>query len=48
MTEKQVTLKIRVSTRKKLDKIKHPGQSYDGIIRELLESYENVKGGDSE
>lgn len=36
MTDKQATIKIWESTRKKLDKIKHPGQSYDGIIRELM------------
>lgn len=43
MTEKQSTIKIWESTRKKLDKIKHPGQSYDGMIRELMATVERAQ-----
>jgi len=42
MPEKQATIKIRESTRRRLDKLRHPGQSYDGIIRELMDSLERM------
>ena len=29
-------LKVREETKKALDSLKHPGQTYDGVIRELM------------
>lgn len=29
-------IRIRKETKEQLDKLKHAGQSYDGIIRELI------------
>jgi predicted CopG family antitoxin len=37
------SIKIDETTKEKLDKVKHPGQSYDGIIRELAELWEDIK-----
>ena len=33
-------VKLRAVTIEKLDKLKHKGQSYDGIITELIDHYE--------
>ena len=33
---KRVTISITPRTKEALDKMKHPGQSYDGLIRELI------------
>ena len=30
-------------TKDSLDSVKHPGQSYDGIIRELIDLWKKVK-----
>lgn len=30
-------IKISTGVAKKLDELRHPGQTYDGIIREILE-----------
>lgn len=40
------TIKIRPTTVERLDKLRHKGQSYDGVIAELLDYYEarEVKG----
>ena len=35
---KRTTISITQQTKGALDSIKHPGQSYDGVIRELLKS----------
>ena len=37
--EKSAPLTIRKTTKERLDAIKHQGQSYDGIIQELLNLY---------
>ena len=33
-------IKLKAKTIERLDKIKHKGQSYDGIVAELLDFYE--------
>ncbi len=38
-----LTISIRVSTSIRLDKLKHPGQSWDGIITEILDKAEPQK-----
>lgn len=35
------TIRVRDATSARLDKLRHKGQSYDGLITELLDSYEN-------
>ena len=36
--EKIPTIKIQISTKKKLDKLKvHPRQSYDGVINDIID-----------
>lgn len=37
---KSKAVKLSEEVIKKLDEIKHPGQTYDGVIRELLERKE--------
>ena len=37
-------VKLRVVTIEKLDKLKHKGQSYDGIITELIDHHEKKEG----
>ena len=39
------TIKISDETAKRLDELKHRGQSYDGIIGELLNHLEKPKRG---
>jgi len=34
---KRTTISISIRTKEELDKLKHPGQSYDGLFKELLE-----------
>ena len=36
-------LKIKEETKKSLDALKHPGQTYDGVIRELIEMLKRMK-----
>jgi hypothetical protein len=31
------TIKLAEATKKALDKLRHPGQSYDGAIQELMQ-----------
>jgi hypothetical protein len=37
-------IKLKAVTIDKLDKLKHKGQSYDGIITELIDHYNDEKG----
>jgi len=32
-----IPIKISPETKKKLDELRHPGQTYDGILQELIE-----------
>lgn len=32
----QVSVRISKEVQEKLDKMRHPGQSYDGVLREIL------------
>jgi hypothetical protein len=34
------TIKVRAVTVERLDKLRHKGQSYDGIIAELIDHFE--------
>ncbi len=36
--KEHVAIKIRVETLKDMESIRHPGQSIDGIIRELMDT----------
>lgn len=38
--DKAVTIRVKVKTRERLDKQKHKGQTYDGIINEILDKLE--------
>lgn len=41
-----ITVRIRRETKARLDKIRHPGQSYDGLFEELLDVWdENIRAG---
>jgi predicted CopG family antitoxin len=37
VVRKGTAIKVSEEVKKKLDQLKHPGQSYDGVLRELLE-----------
>jgi hypothetical protein len=37
-------IKLKAVTITRLDKLKHKGQSYDGIITELIDHYEKKEG----
>jgi hypothetical protein len=37
-------IKLRAATVARLDKLKHKGQSYDGIIAELIDYHEKKEG----
>jgi len=39
MIEMSTVIKIRDETKKALDELKHEGQTYDGIISELIEQF---------
>jgi len=41
---KRNTISISQPTKQILDSIKHPGQSYDGLIRELIKLWEKEYG----
>lgn len=45
VTDERKRLNIAISERAKddLDSIKHPGQTYDGIIQELIDLWKKVK-----
>lgn len=36
-------IKVSEEVVKKLDSLRHVGQSYDGVLRELLEKLEKIK-----
>ncbi len=38
------TIKLRSVTAERLDKLKHKGQSWDGIITELIDHFEEKEG----
>jgi predicted CopG family antitoxin len=47
MVKKATTIYISDETRQELAKLKvHPRQSYEEVIRKLLEEYKKLKGGD--
>ena len=37
------TIKVKAVTVERLDKLRHKGQSYDGIIAELIDHFEEKK-----
>jgi hypothetical protein len=41
---KRTTISISQPTKRILDSIKHPGQSYDGLIQELIKLWEKEHG----
>ncbi|MBA7624902.1 hypothetical protein ES703_32316 [subsurface metagenome] len=41
---KRTTISISQPTKHILDSIKHPGQSYDGLIQELIKLWEKEHG----
>jgi len=42
--KKRTSLNISKKTKELLDSIKHPGQSYDGLIRELVMYWKKKEG----
>jgi len=38
------TIKLRAVTSERLDKLKHKGQSWDGIVTELMDHFEKKEG----
>jgi len=42
-TKQGKTIKLRTVTVQRLDKLRHKGQSYDGIITELIDHFEKEK-----
>ena len=40
---KRTTIAISERTKDGLDSVKHPGQTYDGVIQELIASWKKVK-----
>ena len=38
------TIKLRPLTAERLDKLKHKGQSWDGIVTELMDYFEKKEG----
>lgn len=38
------TIKLRPVTAERLDKLKHKGQSWDGIVTELMDHFEKKEG----
>lgn len=43
-TKQAKSIKLKAKTVERLDKVKHQGQSYDGIVAELLDFYEKKEG----
>jgi len=44
MMQKDVTsVRIKVSTKERLDKYRHPGQSVDGVVQEVLNLLEKFQ-----
>jgi len=42
---KRTTISISQRTKEALDSMKHPGQSYDGLLQELIKSWKKKRGG---
>jgi len=40
---KRTTIAISERTKDGLDSVKHPGQTYDGVIQELIDLWKRVK-----
>lgn len=40
-----VSIKISPEAKKKLDELRHQGQTYDGVIKELIEKVEEKEKG---
>ena len=38
------TIKVKTVTAERLDKLKHKGQSWDGIVTELIDYFEKKEG----
>ncbi|MBI2869998.1 MAG: hypothetical protein HYX96_09260 [Chloroflexi bacterium] len=36
-SEKSSILRLRITTKERLDQLRHPGQSYDGILEEIID-----------
>ncbi|MFC1966118.1 BfmA/BtgA family mobilization protein [Chloroflexota bacterium] len=47
MSQKGKTIRLKSKTVEKLDKLKHQGQSYDGIIAEIIDFYTAEQEGTS-
>lgn len=43
--KKRVTLSISRETKAVLDSVKHPGQSYNGLLQELVTSWKKQREG---
>ena len=43
LTNKRTSINVSELTKEDLDTIKHPGQSYDGLIRELIRFWKQRK-----
>lgn len=43
-TKQGKTIRLKDITVEKLDKLRHKGQSYDGIVIELIDYYEKKEG----
>jgi len=39
-SKKGKTIKLKSATAQRLDKLRHQGQTYDGIVSELIDHYE--------
>lgn len=42
MAEKPISIKLQPKTIERLKKVKHPGQSWDGLINELMNKLEKA------
>jgi len=40
---KKRVIKVSTETAKRLELLKHPGQSWDGLLREMLERLDRVR-----
>jgi predicted DNA-binding protein len=38
--KKTITIRLKAKTKERLDKLRHEGQTYDGIISEILNQIE--------
>ncbi len=45
--KRRVTVSISGETKEQLDSIKHTGQSYEGLIRDLVICWRRMQGGDA-